>query len=130
MKATAHWLELKGHTPPSPSTLFDQEFTDQVIETGRIEEGRILRRFFARTGQALKQDWLIEMARRVARRMPVKLAFAMGKATLFRPRTRRWAKARTALTDYVHERESEHRKALGLGEPKAGGTGAADAARH
>ncbi len=114
MKATAHWLELKGHTRPSPSTLFDREFTEQVIDTGRIEEGRILRRFFARTGQALKQDWLIEMARRVARRLPMKLAFAMGKATLLRPRTRRWSKARTALTDYVHERETANRQALGL----------------
>jgi heterodisulfide reductase subunit C len=116
MKATAHWLELKGHTPASPSTLFDREFTDQVVETGKIEEGRILRRFFARTGQALRQDWLVEMARRVARRVPVKLAFAMGIATIRRPRTRRWGKARAALSEYVHEQEAAHRRALGLAD--------------
>ena len=27
MKATAHWLELKGHTKPSPSTVFDDVFS-------------------------------------------------------------------------------------------------------
>ena len=31
MKATAHWLELQGHTPKSSSTLFDEEFTEQVL---------------------------------------------------------------------------------------------------
>jgi heterodisulfide reductase subunit C len=116
MKATAHWLELKGHTPPSHSTLFDREFTAQVIETGRIEEGRLLRRFFARTGQALRQEWLVEMARRIARRLPVKLAFAMGLSALRRPRTRRWGKARAALAGYVHEQEAAHRRALRLPE--------------
>src|SRR5579862_3106065 len=34
MKATAHWLELKGHTKPSPSTIFDDVFTEQVVKTG------------------------------------------------------------------------------------------------
>ena len=67
MKATAHWLELKGHTPKSKSTLFDEEFTEQVIATGKIEDGRVIRNFFKRTGQTLKQDWLIEMANGDAR---------------------------------------------------------------
>ena len=53
MKATAHWLELKGHTPKSKSTIFDEEFTEQVVATGKIEEGRVIRNFFAKTGQPL-----------------------------------------------------------------------------
>jgi len=36
MKATAHWLELKGHTPKSKSMIFDEEFTEQVVATGKI----------------------------------------------------------------------------------------------
>ena len=31
MKATAHWLELKGHTPESPSMTFDRIFTEQIV---------------------------------------------------------------------------------------------------
>jgi len=116
MKATAHWLELKGHTPKSKSTLFDEEFSDQVIETGKIEEGRIIRGFFARTAQPLRQDWLIEMARRVARRLPFKLGMLMGLAAVFRPRTRGWGRARQALEEYVEEQHAKQRKALGLKE--------------
>ena len=116
MKATAHWLELKGHTPPSKSTLFDEEFSDQVIETGRIEEGRIIRRFFARTGQPLRQDWLVEMARRIARRLPIKLAMTMGLSALIRPRTRGWSRAREAIEGYVGEQKARQHEALGLSD--------------
>jgi heterodisulfide reductase subunit C len=114
MKATAHWLELKGHRPKSPSILFDQVFSEQVFETGKIEEGRIIRDFFKRTGQPLLQDWLVEMGKRLMRRLPVKLMLTMGLATLLRPRTRRWAGAQAAIEEYVAEREAEHRKALKL----------------
>jgi heterodisulfide reductase subunit C len=114
MKATAHWLELKGHTPKSKSMIFDEEFTGQVIATGRIEEGRVIRRFFAKTGQPLLQDWLVEMVRRVARRLPVMQGILMGIAALIRPRTRGWAQARDAITEYVQEQEALQRKALGL----------------
>jgi heterodisulfide reductase subunit C len=86
MKATAHWLELKGHTPKSSSTIFDEEFTDQVIATGRIEDGRVIRNFFRKTGQPLKQDWLLDMARRVARRLPVKLGFIFARRSFVRAR--------------------------------------------
>jgi len=116
MKATAHWLELKGHTAKSKSTLFDEEFTEQVIATGKIEEGRIIRNFFARTGQPLMQDWLVEMVKRVARRLPFKQGLMMGWSMLFRPRTRKWAKASAALSEYVHEQEQRNRKALGIEE--------------
>jgi heterodisulfide reductase subunit C len=114
MKATAHWLELKGHTPPSKSTLFDREFSDQVIATGKIEEGRVIRGFFARTAQPLRQDWLVEMARRIARRLPVRLALMMGLAAVIRPRTRGWSKAREAIEHYVDDQSRKQRKALRL----------------
>jgi len=114
MKATAHWLELKGHTPKSKSMIFDEEFTEQVVETGKIEEGRVIRRFFARSGQPLLQNWLVEMAQRVVRRFPVMFGLRMGLATLIRPRTRGWGKARAAITEYVQQQQTLQRKALGL----------------
>jgi heterodisulfide reductase subunit C len=116
MKALAHWCELKGHTPKSPSMAFDEEFAEQVFATGRIEEGRIIRGFFRRTGQALAQDWLIEMGRRMLRRLPVKLLFVMGLASVLRPRTRGWDRARQAIGEYVAERKAADRRALGLGD--------------
>ena len=114
MKATAHWLELKGHTPKSKSMIFDEVFTEQVVETGKIEEGRTIRRFFQRTGQPLGQDWLVEMVKRVARRLPFKQGFMMAWSTLFTPRTRQWGKASAALQEYIDEQEKEQRKALNL----------------
>ncbi len=115
MKATAHWLELKGHTTKSKSTVFDEEFSEQVFARGRIEEGRIVRNFFAKTGQPLLQEWLIELARRIARGVPVRLGMLMGWAALLRPRTRRWGKARAALGDYLASQETRRRAALRLG---------------
>ncbi len=115
MKATAHWLELQGFTPKSKSTIFDEEFTQQVMETGKIEDGRVIRNFFAKTGQPLLQDWLVAMARRVARRMPVLLGLKMGFAALFRPRTRGWGRTGAAIEEYVAEQDAKHRKALRLG---------------
>lgn len=122
MKAMAHWLELKGHRPKSPSMLFDEVFSEQVFATGKIEEGRVIRDFFQRTGQPLMQDWVVEMAKRLLRGLPLKLMMTMGLANLFRPRTRGWAGARAAIEEYVHEQEAEHRRALGLD-----GAGAAEA---
>jgi len=118
MKATARWLELKGHTPKSKSAIFDEEFTEQVVQTGMIEDGRVIRGFFAKTGQPLLQNWLVEIAKRVARRLPVMFGLRMGFAALFRPRTRGWAKARDAITEYVEEQEALQRKALGLRDTK------------
>ena len=112
MKATAHWLELQGHTPKSNSTIFDEEFTQQVVDTGKIEDSRVIRNFFAKTKQPLMQDWLVAMARRVAMRFPVKLGMKMGWATLFRPRTRDWGRHKAAIEEYVAGQETKHRKAL------------------
>lgn len=114
MKATAHWLALKGHTPKSRSMIFDEEFAEQVIETGKIEDGRVIRNFFRKTGQPLAQDWLVEIVKRVARRLPILQGIKMGLATVFRPRTKNWKKARTAIEEYVHEQEAIQRKALNL----------------
>ncbi len=114
MKATAHWLELKGHTPKSRSTVFDEEFTGQVIDTGKIEDGRVIRNYFAKTSQPLMQDWLVAIARRVARRFPVLLGIKMGLAAILRPRTRGWAKHRDAIAEYVAEQGEKQRKALRL----------------
>jgi heterodisulfide reductase subunit C len=114
MKATAHWLELQGHTPKSKSTLFDEEFSEQVIATGKIEEGRIIRGFFARTGQPLMQDWLVEMARRLARKLPILMGMRMGLAAVLRPRTRRWGPTGAAIAAYAAEQDAKHREALGL----------------
>jgi heterodisulfide reductase subunit C len=114
MKATAHWLALKGHTPKSKSMIFDEEFTEQVVATGKIEDGRVIRNFFARTGQPLLQDWLVEMVKRVARRLPILQGIKMGLATLFRPKTRGWRKAEAAISEYLGEQEARQRKALNL----------------
>jgi heterodisulfide reductase subunit C len=116
MKATAHWLELKGHRKKSDSMVFDEIFSEQVFATGKIEDGRVLRSFLKRTGQALKQDWIIAMMRGLLRNVPVSLLTKMGLATLFAPRTRGWSGARRAIEEYVEEQEQEHRHALGLDE--------------
>ena len=94
--------------------IFDEEFSEQVFATGKIEEGRVIRNFFAKTGQPLRQDWLVEMVKRVARRLPFKQGVAMALAFVFRPRTKRWRKARAAISEYVQEQEAKQRKALSL----------------
>jgi heterodisulfide reductase subunit C len=116
MKALSQWLELKGHTRKSPSMIFDEVFTEQVIERGRIEEGRIIQRFFRRTGQALGQDWLIEMGRRLLRRLPFGLLARLGFASLHAPRTQGWGRSREALREYVAQEQARQRRALGLEE--------------
>ncbi len=110
----AHWLELKGHRPKSPSVLFDEVFSEQVFATGKIGEDRIIRDFFKRTGQPLMQDWLVEMVKRLFRGLPLKMMMTMGLGTLFRPRTRGWRQARAAIEEYVHAQEAEQGRALGL----------------
>jgi heterodisulfide reductase subunit C len=115
MKATAHWLELKGHTATKPSMQFDEIFADQVFATGKIEEGRVLRRFLARSGQPLLQDWLVALVRGLVRRLPVTFLMRLGLAGLVRPRTRGWGRARAAIAAYVAERKAADRAALGLG---------------
>jgi heterodisulfide reductase subunit C2 len=114
MKATAHWLELKGHTQKSHSMVFDEVFTEQVIATGKIEDGRTVKRFLSRTGQALMQDWLVEMVKRMLRHLPMTMLTRMGLASVIAPRTRGWAGARDAINEYVEQQEHRQRQALGL----------------
>jgi heterodisulfide reductase subunit C2 len=116
MKSLSHWLELKGHTRKSPSTVFDEVFTEQVIARGKIEEGRVIQRFFKRTGQTLMQDWLVEMVRRMLRHLPVGLLARLGLATVIAPRTRGWAGARDAIQAYVDDQHARQRRALGLAD--------------
>lgn len=114
MKATAHWMELKGHTPKSPSSIFDDVFTEQVVDTGKIEEGRVMRWFFQRTGQSLYQEWVIELFKRLSMHLPIKLLMTLGLANVFRPHTKNWEKSRAAIKEYVEDRGAHNRQALGL----------------
>ncbi|HCU90851.1 MAG TPA: heterodisulfide reductase subunit C [Gammaproteobacteria bacterium] len=116
MKATAHWLELKGHTPKSPSMVFDEIFTEQVIATGKIEEGRTLRRFLERTSQPLIQDWIIDMGKKLLAHLPIAMLTKMGIGSVFAPRTRGWTKASEAIQEYQDEQQARHRKALKIEE--------------
>jgi heterodisulfide reductase subunit C len=116
MKATSHWLELKGHTPKSHSMIFDEIFSEQVIATGKIEDGRTVRRFFQRTGQALHQPWLVEMVKSLIRNLPIGLLTRMGLANFIKPRTSGWSDARDAINEYIEEQEQHHREVLGLDE--------------
>jgi heterodisulfide reductase subunit C len=114
MKALSHWLELKGHTPKSPSTHFDEIFTEQVLAKGKIEDGGMILSFFRRTGQPIAPDWLVEVGKRLAFKFPVKMLFSMGLAFFLKPKTRGWGKARDAMQDYIREKRAEQRRALGL----------------
>ncbi|HEY8594951.1 MAG TPA: 4Fe-4S dicluster domain-containing protein [Devosiaceae bacterium] len=115
MKATAHWLELKGLTEKKPSMVFDEAFSSQVFETGKIEDGLVLRQFFKRTNQPLTQPWLLTLIARLVRRFPVFYLMRLGLASVFRPKTRGWGRARVAIDEYVKERKAADRAALGLG---------------
>jgi len=114
MKATAHWMELKGHTPPSNSTIFDDVFTEQVIKYGRIEDGEVLKDYMKKTGQPLMQDWIVQMVKQMIKGLPVLSLMKMGWATIFHPKTKNWAKARDAINEHIAEEQAAQKKALGL----------------
>ena len=116
MKATAHWLERKGHTPKSPSMHFDEVFTEQVIKTGKIEESRTIRRFFDRTKQGLMQPWMTEMVQRLLKHLPVGMLTRMGLATLVAPKTRDWSAAAAAMQEYIDEQHEKQEEALTLAQ--------------
>ena len=112
MKAMAHWLEAQGHTPKSSSQHFDEEFYEQVLETGKIEEGRIIRNFFNRTGQPLQQKWLIRVVKNMIRGLPVLLLTRMGLATFFKPKTSDWSQSRDAIAELIEMKKTERNKIL------------------
>jgi heterodisulfide reductase subunit C2 len=112
MKAIAHWLQLKGYTPPSPSHIFDEEFSRQVIACGKIEDTEVLHKFLVKTKQPLMQDWLVQIARNIAMRLPVKWGLKMAWAQVFKPKTRGWEKSRKAIEDYIIEEEGKRKAVL------------------
>lgn len=114
MKATAHWLELKGHTEPSNSTKFDDVFSNQVFATGKIEDGLVMRDYFKATNQSITQPWLIAMVKSLVSRMPVTLLMKLGISTVIRPRTRDWSRAREAIGEYVTERKVKDHATVGM----------------
>ncbi|MEE9434928.1 MAG: 4Fe-4S dicluster domain-containing protein [Sphingorhabdus sp.] len=118
MKATAHWMELKGHTVPSDSTIFDDVFTDQVIEHGRIEDGEVLQQFLKKSGQPLMQDWIVQMVKQMIKGLPVLALIKMGWATIFHPKTKNWSAARDAIKEHIEEEHATQREALGLDSTK------------
>ena len=114
MKATGHWLELKGHTAPSNSTIFDDVFTEQVIKHGKIDDGEVLMDFMKNSKQPLFQDWLIQMVKQMIKGFPVFALMRMGWATVFHPKTKDWSAARDAISEHIAEEHAAQRKALGL----------------
>jgi heterodisulfide reductase subunit C len=114
MKATSHWLEHRGHTPKSPSMHFDEVFTEQIVKTGKIEESRTIRRFFARTGQKLLQPWMIEMTKKLLSGLPIGLLTRMGLATLVAPKTSDWGRASDAIQEYIDEQHEAQVNALDM----------------
>ena len=116
MKATAHWLELKGHTDKSPSMHFDEVFTEQIVKTGKIEESRTIRRFFARTKQSLTQDWMVQILKRLHRNLPFGLLKRMGLATQVEPRNSTWGPAENHIKEYIDEQHDKQKEALSLAE--------------
>ena len=109
MKALAHWLEEEGHTEETPSTTFDKEFWEQIAERGRIEDSAVLQNFFQKTGQALMQDWLVEMVKRMIKHLPLMHLFHSGMHALFPPKTQSWGNTGEVLKAYVKEqKEAAH----------------------
>ena len=103
MKALQHWLEDEGHVPQSSSTLFDEEFTRQCLERGRIEDTEVITNFLKKTGQDIvdlvRKGWLGIMVARMNKwpllkegkigkflaRMPITGPVKMGLMMIFKP---------------------------------------------
>jgi heterodisulfide reductase subunit C len=126
MKALQRWLEAEGHAPKSHSTLFDEEFTRQCLERGRIEDSEVTFNFLRQTGEnlleLLRNGWLgvfiarmnnlpLLRSRRVGAflaRLPIAGPLKMGWMMLVKPRTRSWTRTGEVLAAYV---EGQKRKA-------------------
>jgi len=123
MKALSHWLEIEGHTPKSKSSMFDDEFTRQCIERGRIEDSEVMFKFFKASGEDTKAllttGWLRVFVERMSNlpllkagrlgaflaRLPIAGPLKMGWMMLFKPRTRTWGRTGTVLAAYVEEQK-------------------------
>jgi len=116
MKALAHWLEDEGLTPKSRSTIFDEEFLDQVYETGRMEDTRLIVNFLRKSRQPLMQSWLIEMGKRMMKHLPLGFLSHMGLHLVFKPRTKSWGRTGEVLREYVREQQATARRTRGQSE--------------
>lgn len=123
MKALQHWLEAEGHVQKSSSTAFDEEFTRQCLERGRIEDTEVMFNFFRKTGEDVKalllRGWLRTFIERMnnlpllrerrigafLRRLPIAGPLKMGWMMVFKPRTRGWGKTGAVLADYLKEQK-------------------------
>jgi heterodisulfide reductase subunit C len=123
MKALAHWLEEEGLTSKSRSTMFDEEFTRQCIERGRIEDSEVLFNFLKGTGQdvnaLVRKGWLGILVQRMNNldllkqgrigaflaRLPITQGLKMGLALVFKPRTKSWGRTGEVLKAYVEEQK-------------------------
>lgn len=109
MKALAHWLEDEGLTDKTPSSIFDEEFADQVYKTGRIEDTHVLMHFFKKTKQSLFQEWLMDFGKRMAKHLPVTQMMKMGLNFVFPPKTKSWGRTGEVLREYVRQqKEAAH----------------------
>jgi heterodisulfide reductase subunit C2 len=121
MKALQHWMEDEGYVQKSNSTVFDEEFTRQCLDRGRIEDTEVMGNFFKKTGQNLVQlatkgwlgvfvarmnKWTELRAGRIGRflaRVPVMHPLRMGLAMVFKPRTKSWGRTGMVLREYVEQ---------------------------
>lgn len=113
VKAIGHWMEHKGYTEKSNSTIFDEVFSEQVIKYGKIEDGKVLLGFLMRTKQSLTQPWLIQMVKNMISKLPVRMLTKLGFATLVHPRTSGWARSRQAIEEFMNEKEDALEKTIG-----------------
>ncbi len=127
MKALAHWIEDEGYREKSHSSLFDEEFTRQCLDRGRIEDTEVMTRFFRDTRQSLialaRRGWLGIFVARMGKwpllahghlgkflaRVPVAGPLRMLAHRLFKPRTPSWGRTGEVLRQYVREqKEAAH----------------------
>jgi heterodisulfide reductase subunit C2 len=109
MKALAHWMEDEGITGKTPSSIFDEEFTSQIYDYGRIEDSKVLKNFLKKSGQPLLQGWLIEFTKRMIKGLPVAHLMRLGLNVVFTPKTKSWGKTGEVLKAYVREqKEAAH----------------------
>lgn len=105
MKALSHWMEHEGITEEKPSTIFDNEFWEQIYETGRIEDSHVMMHFFKKTDQPMMQDWLKVFVPRMMKHLPITQLLKMGLNLVFPPKTKSWGKTGEVLADYIKEQK-------------------------
>lgn len=123
MKALAHWIEEEGYGSKSNSSIFDEEFTRQCLERGRIEDSEVMSNFFKNSKQDMMQmalhGWLgIFVARmnkwtelrqgnvmRFLSRTPIMHSLHMGLSMFIKPKTKSWGRTGDVLTQYVKEQK-------------------------